>query len=60
MMYCYYPTTTVAIDDDAEFLKTITQHVGIADCISYSSPNKALEFLKDQNAFQNSRCTGRY
>jgi CheY-like chemotaxis protein len=51
-MYCYYPTTTVAIDDDAEFLKTITQHVEITDCISYSSPNKALEFLKDQNAFQ--------
>lgn len=51
MMYCYYPTTTIAIDDDADFLKTMTQHLGIADCIAFSSPNKALTYLKNQDSF---------
>lgn len=49
MMCCYYPTTTVAIDDDIDFLTVITQHLGIADCISYSSPSKAIESLKNKN-----------
>lgn len=51
MMCCNYPTTTVAIDDEIDFLRTITQHLGIKDCISYSSPNKAIEALKDQKTF---------
>lgn len=52
MMYCYYPTTIVAIDDDADFLKTTTQHLEVTDCIAYSSPKKALTSLKNQHAFQ--------
>lgn len=52
MMCCYYPTTTVAIDDDIDFLRIITQHLGIADCISYSSPSKAISSLKNESAFE--------
>src|SRR5579872_6700226 len=52
MAYCYYPTTTIAIDDDVEFLETITQRVGIAACNAYSSPDKAIECLRDEKSFQ--------
>ena len=52
MMCCYHPTTTIAIDDDLDFLSVITQHLGIANCISYSSPKKAIEFLQKQKSFQ--------
>jgi len=51
MLCCYYPTTTIAIDDNIDFLRVITQHLGIADCISYSSPCKAVESLKNQKIF---------
>lgn len=51
MMSCYYPTTTVAIDDDTDFLGILTQHLGIRDCIAYSSPNKAIKSIKNQNPF---------
>ncbi len=55
MMCCYYPTTTVAIDDDVDFLKVITQHLEIADCISFSSPSKAVESLKNKQALDRLR-----
>ena len=51
-MCCYYPTSTIAIDDDVDFLGTLTKHLGIEDCIPYSSPNKAIEFLKGKKPFQ--------
>lgn len=52
MMCCYYPTTAVAIDDDVDFLRVMTQHLGIEDCSLYSSANKAIEFLKNQQPFK--------
>lgn len=52
MMCCYYPTRTIAIDDDVDFLRMMTQHLGISDCVSYSSPHKAIQSLKDQKSFQ--------
>jgi CheY-like chemotaxis protein len=52
MMCCYYPTTTVAIDDDIDFLTVLTQHLGIADCLPYSSPRKAIAELDPQTPFQ--------
>lgn len=52
MMCCYYPTTTVAIDDDTDFLRILTQHLGIIDCIPYSSPKKVINALASQNPFQ--------
>lgn len=51
MMCCYYPTTTIAIDDDVDFLRVISQHLGIADCIPYSSPSKVIDALKNTNPF---------
>lgn len=51
-MCCYYPTTTVAIDDDADFLEMLTQHLGINDCLPYLSPKTALETINDQNPYQ--------
>ena len=52
MMCCYYPTTTIAIDDDIDFLRVITQHLGIADCISYTSPSKAIDSLECKKNFE--------
>lgn len=54
-MYCYFPTQTVVIDDDVDFLTTVTQHSGIADCIPYSQPDKAIAALRQHNAFQRIR-----
>jgi len=51
-MCCYYPTTTVAIDDDTDFLGILTQHLGITDCIPYSSPKKAIATLRSQRPFK--------
>lgn len=48
MMCCYYPTTTVAIDDDPNFLGILAQHSGIANCIPYSHPESAIEALCNQ------------
>lgn len=45
MMCCYYPTTTIAIDDDINFLNILTKHLKISDCTAYSSPNEAIELL---------------
>jgi CheY-like chemotaxis protein len=52
MQCLYYPTTTIAIDDDIDFLRVITQYIGIPDCISYSSPQNAIESLIDKKPFQ--------
>lgn len=51
-MCCYYPTTTIAIDDDNDFLGVLTQNLGIADCIPYLSPKNAIDTLISQNPFQ--------
>lgn len=52
MMCCYYPTTTVAVDDETDFLGVLTQHLGVKDCIAYTSPIKAIELIKDQNPYE--------
>ena len=52
MMCCFYPTTTVAIDDDVDFLRMITQHLDIPDCVSYSSPKQAIQLLKKNSSFE--------
>lgn len=52
MMSCYYPTTTIAIDDDADFLEMLTKHLGITDCIPHLSPKKAIASLNNDKAFQ--------
>lgn len=52
MMCCYYPTTTVAIDDDTDFLGILTQHLGITDCLPYSSPITAINTLNPQQPFK--------
>lgn len=49
MMCCYYPTTTIAIDDDSDFLGVLTQHLDLADCIPYSSPQNAIDTLISHN-----------
>lgn len=52
MMCCYYPTTTVAIDDDIDFLGILTKHMGIAKCIPYSHPDEAVNKLQNQKPFE--------
>jgi len=54
-MACYYPTMTVAIDDDVDFLGILTQHMGIPDCLPYSSPANAIQALSKNNPFQRIR-----
>lgn len=46
MICCYYPTTTVAIDDDSYFLDILTKHSGIPDCKAFTSPQDAITKLK--------------
>lgn len=52
MLCCYYPAATIFLDDDLEFLKTTTRHLEIMNCITYSSPNKVINLLQQQNPFQ--------
>jgi len=52
MMCCYYPTTTVAIDDDSQFLEILTQHSGISNCIGYTNPESIITSLNLQKPFQ--------
>ncbi len=44
--FCYHPTTTLFVDDDQLFLKSIQRNLGDdLTCIFYSDPEKALDFL---------------
>lgn len=52
MMSCYYPTTTIAIDDDLDFLRILSQHLGIADCIPYPFPKEAIKAIREQRPYQ--------
>jgi len=52
MLCCYHPTTTVAIDDDVNFLNVLTEHSGVADCIGYQCPHKAIDALQNKNPFE--------
>src|SRR5689334_20710133 len=49
MMCCYYPTTTVVIDDDILFLSAIQSE--LENCKTYSSPSKAIQYLKNSHPF---------
>lgn len=51
MMCCNYPTTTIIIDDDINFLNIINRHFKIEDCMTYSSPKKAIEYLQTKIDF---------
>ncbi len=51
MMCCYYPTTTAIIDDDTDFLMMMTRHLGINDCLPFSSPDLAVNSIKNQNPY---------
>lgn len=55
MLCCYYPTTIAAIDDDADFLKTIKQHLALPNCILFTSPETAINSLIDQTPFERIR-----
>jgi len=50
-MCCYYPTTTAIIDDDTDFLMMMTRHLGINDCLPFSSPDLAVNSIKNQNPY---------
>lgn len=52
MLYCCYPTTAIAIDDDSHFLEILTHHTGITNCIPYTDPQYAIASLNPQNSFQ--------
>lgn len=48
----YYPTSVLFVDDNAKFLKNITQALPLLDphiqCVSYTDPKKALQFIEQQ------------
>lgn len=47
----YYPTTVLVVDDNKSVLENIEIKIGKSiPCITYSNPNKALDFLQKQMA----------
>lgn len=50
-MCCYYPTSIAAIDDDADFLKAISQYMSIPNYIFFTSPETAINRLINENPF---------
>ena len=55
MLCCYYPTTIGIIDDDKDFLRTLSQHMSLPNCESFSSPRKAIQYFSQYNSFERLR-----